>query len=233
MRYCAIFGIVFLVLATCNSGHCQGIPRFCPPCVPGVHLCPMNQPVPPAPITKTVQVDVPAPCTPPMRCIPSPVCSPYQGCPPSCPPPCPTRPVRVRVEVVVRPESPRPCMPQRYCCENPPVFEPIFYHAAWMLKSILCAPLSLGECMLGHGPIRQPLPPPIPVACIPCQVTPCPPPVPMCAPPVPPYNRPSSAGYQGHRLPRLPVVRHARLSGRFGVSRFFSDVATRYCPGTR
>jgi hypothetical protein len=111
------------------------------------------------------------PCYRPMSCCPNP-----------CPPPCPTKPVRVRVDVVVRPESPKPCMPQRYCCENPPVFEPIFYHAAWMLKSLVAAPLGLGDRMLGHGAIRQPCPPPIPVPCIPCRLVPCAPQVQSCQP---------------------------------------------------
>ena len=82
-------------------------------------------------------------------------------------PPPPTRPVQVRVDVVVRPEAPTVCVPQRFCCENPPIFEPIFCHAAWMLRSIVLAPLGVGERFLGHGIPRQPCPPPIPVACPP------------------------------------------------------------------
>lgn len=182
MRSCAIFGIACLILVICNLGFSQGTAGCYPPCAPSVQSCPMNCPSPPAPVTKTVQVDVPVPCAPPVRCMPAPLCSPYQCCPPPCPPPCPTRPVRVRVDVVVRPESPKTCMPQRYCCENPPVFEPIFYHAAWMLKSIVAAPLGLGDSMLGHGTIRQPVPPPIPVACIPRPIACYPPRVNMCAP---------------------------------------------------
>jgi hypothetical protein len=167
-----------LVLVFAASGLCQAMRPGIPGNAPGyTGSCP---PQPAArPVSRTVEVNVPGPCPPP--CTPMQFCAPR----PCCPPPCPTRPVKVQVDVVVRPETPKPCVPQRYCCENPPVFEPIFYHAAWMLKSILAAPLGLGDCMLGHGAIRQPLPPPTPVACIPCRIVPCPPPAPMCAPPLP------------------------------------------------
>jgi hypothetical protein len=174
-----------LVLVFGTTGHGQVAQPYIPGNGPGfTGLCPQQSP--PRPVSRTVEVNVPVPCPAPAPCMQSNACAPPPCYPvmPCCPPPCPTTPVKVRVDVVVRPESPKPCMPQRYCCENPPVFEPIFYHAAWMLKSIVSAPLGLGECMLGHGTIPKPCPPPIPVACMPCQVAPCPP-VSMCAPPLP------------------------------------------------
>jgi hypothetical protein len=170
------FGVVVCITGITGTGLCQVGPQ----CYPGSHpghdrFC---QPQAPRPVTRSVQVEVPVPCAP-QPCMPSPTCAPY----PCCPPPCPTKPVQVRVDVVVKPENPKPCVPQRFCCENPPVFEPIFYHAAWMLKSIFTAPLGLGESMLGHGSIRQPCPPPIPIACVPGQVAPCRPPAYGCTPP--------------------------------------------------
>lgn len=185
-KVCLCVSVLVLVLAA--PGHGQLVR----PCIPGnapgyTGSCPQQSA--PKTVSRTVEVNVPVPCPQPcfpvQACAPSPSCQPMSCCPPPCPPPCPTKPVRVRVDVVVRPESPKCCMPQRYCCENPPVFEPIFYHAAWMIKSIVAAPLGLGNCMLGHGTIRQPLPPPIPVACIPCPIACYPPPANMCAPPVP------------------------------------------------
>ncbi len=198
--------------ATSVSGICQGIPAWygnpCPPSKPCV-----SSP-PPPPISRTVQVNVPAPCRPTF-------CAPGVGPrsrfgPPSCMPACPTRPVNVRVEVVVRPEGKKPCVPQRFCCENPPVFEPFFCSAAWMLRSVILAPLGIGESILGHGIPRAPCPPPTPIACPPCRVPPCagfvntgPRPMPpamtrrlpavRCGLPVPPF---AGRGYRGAPIPR-------------------------------
>lgn len=193
-----------IFLASSLPGICQGIPGYHPAnCFPPKPI-PRGPQV--APIVRTMQVNVPAPCPPPIRCGPMGACSPSFRCPP----PCPTRPVRVRVEVVVRPEARKPCVPQRYCCENPPVFEPILCRAAGMLRSMVLAPLGLGECILGHGVPRVPCPPPIPVACPPCRVAPCPrPPLPCVMPyqrPVPvALHRPKMARSHGY-VPR-PVRR--------------------------
>ncbi len=138
----------------------------------------------PRPIARSVQVNVPAPCPPPPPCGYGNPCR-----PPSCVPPSPTRPVNVRVEVVVRPEAKKPCLPQRFCCENPPVFEPYICRTASMLRSVILAPLAIGERFLGHGCPRLPCPPPTPIACHPwpapaCAgfVNTCPPPMSQCMP---------------------------------------------------
>lgn len=164
-----------LVLIFAATVHGQLVRPWIPSNVPGfAGLC--QQQPPPRPVSRTVEVNVPVCFAPSTPCMPMKACAPLLCFPPvsSCPPPCPTKPVRVRVDVVVRPGNPKPCVPHRYCCENPPVFEPIFYHAAWMLKSMVAAPLALGDYALGRGAVHQPLPPPIPVACISSQVTPCP-----------------------------------------------------------
>jgi hypothetical protein len=189
-RFHVGLSIVVLLAAFTANGHGQVVQPWPQGNVPGYSTACHPQPAP-RPVSRTVEVNVPVPCPSPAPCVPVQACGPrpcyppVSCCPPPCPPPCPTKPVKVQVDVVVRPETPKPCTPQRYCCENPPVFEPIFYHAAWTLQSLVAAPLGLGECILGHGAIRQPVPPPVPVACIPCRVVPCPPPAPMCAPPVP------------------------------------------------
>lgn len=190
--------VVVCLAAFAGNGDCQVSRNWMPQNARGNHPCYPSQTAPKA-ATSTVQVDVPVPCAP--SCIPQTGCSPYPCCPPPCPRPCQTQPVKVKVEVVVRPETPKCCAPQRFCCENPPVFEPVFYHAAWMLRSLVLAPLGLGNRMLGHCPPRVPLPPPVPVACVPCQVAPCPPPAYGCRPPLP-CPPPQPPGLQGQtRLP--------------------------------
>jgi hypothetical protein len=177
-------GVVVLFLAFAAPGECQVAQPWLQRSHSESHAFCQPQPPRPRPVSRTVQVDVPVPSAP-VSCMAVPACAPHPCCPPPYPSLCRSKPVQVRVDVVVKPEPPKPCVPQRYCCENPPIFEPIFYHAAWMLQSIVAAPLGLGECTLGHGMIRQTLPPPIPVACVPCPVVPCQPPQPMCQPLVP------------------------------------------------
>ncbi len=158
------FILIVLLLATAAPGLCQGNPGAFPNVTPGIYPCGPSRSVPP--VTRTVQMDLPVPCAP-VNCGPAMLCLPRPCVPPVCAPPPPTRPVQVRVDVVVRPEASTPCVPQRFCCENPPLFEPIFCHAAWMLRSIVLAPLGVGESILGHRIPRQPCLPPIPIACPP------------------------------------------------------------------
>jgi hypothetical protein len=144
-------------------------------CFPAVQPCAPIRPAPP--VVQTMQVDVPVPC-PPVGCgAPLPcqqrLCGPF-----ACSPPLPTRPVQVRLDVVVRPERPNPCAPQsgpqRFCCENPPIFEPIFYQAAGLVQSLIAAPLALGERFMAH-PVPMPMPAPTPVPCWRMPAPPCPP----------------------------------------------------------
>ncbi len=166
ISFCLV--IIFLSGLT---GFCQGIPQWSPT---NCRRPPIACPHPPAvrPTVRTVQVDVPAPC-PPAQCGYPIHYRPHPCAPPACAPPPPTRPVRVRVDVVVRPEKPKQGCPQRYCCMNPPVFEPVFCRAAGVLRSMLLAPLCIGERFLGHGTARPPCPPPIPIECPACPVPPC------------------------------------------------------------
>lgn len=190
VRVALTFGLV-LMLASISPGFCQGMPGCYPPPLPAMKPCAPSRP---APISRTVQVDVPVPCGP-MSCGPAAACRPHPCAPPVCAPPPPTRPVQVRVDVVVRPEGPKPCPPPKICCENPPVFEPFFYQAAGMIRSLILAPLGLGERLLGHGgpmcrPMMHPCPPPVPVCgtgfpAVPRHVTKCQPPTVQCATPLP------------------------------------------------
>lgn len=174
LRYALFCGLALSLIIGCGAFAEAMPPAFPSPCPPRQACAPS-----PPPITRTVHVDVPAPCPPPP-------CGYRNPCgPPTCAPPPPTRPVRVRVDVVVRPEAEKQCLPKRYCCENPPIFEPIFCRAAEMLRSLIVAPLGLGERFLGHGFPRPPCPPPTPIACPPhgrrvqpC-VGPCPPRTPL------------------------------------------------------
>jgi len=188
MRITTFVGFFIILFATSVPAFCQGIPGCYSPPLPGVNPCVTSYPAPP--INRTVQVDVPVPC-PPVGCGP-----------PPCAPPCPTQPVQVRVDVRVRPEGPKPCAPQRFCCENPPVFEPIFCQAAGLVQSLIAAPLFLGERFMAHCvPMPLPVPTPVPcwrmpaAACAPCLqpppptqcMAPYPNPV-QCAPPGPPVK---------------------------------------------
>jgi hypothetical protein len=174
MRISIFFILFIMLLATSGPALSQGIPACYPTRLPAFSQCGPSRPVPP--ITRTVQVDVPVPCPPPTGCLPAAACAPHpcgppMPCPPSpcappvcAPPQCPTKPVQVRVDVVVRPETPKPCVPQTFCCENPPVFEPIFYQAAGLVQSLIAAPLALGEIFMAH-PVPMPMPVPSPIPC--------------------------------------------------------------------
>lgn len=178
LRLAVWFGVVVLFLASSAMGFCQtGLPAF------GINACGPQSRV--APVTRTVQVSVPM--------LPG-QCRPLSSLPPrpcgfGCPSP-PTQPVNVRVEVVVRPEAPQPCVPQRFCFENPPIFEPFFCQLAGLVRSLIVAPLGLGEAFMGH-PVVIPCVPPTPICpphfqppVAPC-MAPCPPAV-RCALPEPP-----------------------------------------------
>jgi hypothetical protein len=184
--FCGLVGLFFLTSAV---GLCQGVPGFYPQPFPAVKPCVPSHPTPP--ISRTVQVDVPVPC-PPVGCRPPMPCPPNLCGPPVCAPPPPTRPVQVNVDVRVRPEAPKPCAPERFCCENPPIFEPIFYQAAGLVQSLIAAPLALGERFMGH-PVPSPLPAPTPIPCWRMPAAGCapplqPPPVTQCMPPCPPVR---------------------------------------------
>ncbi|AFM27750.1 hypothetical protein Desti_5147 [Desulfomonile tiedjei DSM 6799] len=190
MIRCAFFLCFFLLIASATAGFSQGMQGCYPLPVPVVNPRVPQRPAPP--ITRTVQVDVPVPCAP-VYCGPPMPCPPNPCAPPVCaPPPCPTRPVQVRVDVVVRPENTQPCVPQRFCCENPPVFEPFFCKAAGMIQSLIAAPLCIGERFMGH-PVPAALPPATPIPCwrMCAPINPAcvqPPPATRCMPVCPPVG---------------------------------------------
>ncbi len=187
LRYCMWLSVVVLLVSLTTIGNCQAPQPRSWGGHPHMSFC--KPPQQARPVSRTVRVDVPVPCPSTSPCAPVAACVPYSRCAPPCPPRQATRPVNVRVDVVVRPEAPKKCVPKRYCCENPPVFEPFFCRAANMLGSMIVAPLCLGERFLGHGFPRQPCPPPIPISCAPAPVVQCaggmcgyPPPGPGCVP---------------------------------------------------
>jgi hypothetical protein len=201
-RYAVFFGLAVLFFTSVVTGMCQGIPGCYPAPVPSMRPC---EPPSPPPIRRSVRVDVPVPCAP-VTCGAAMHCPPHPCAPPVCAPPPPTRPVQVRVDVVVRPENPKPCAPQRFCCENPPIFEPFFCQGAGLIQSLLAAPLALGERLMGH-PVPAPLPAATPIPCWrmpPTTCAPCyrPPWAPQrmmtCAPPV-------RCAQQGPPVKRRPV----------------------------
>jgi len=163
MRINIFVGCFIISLATGGLALCQDIQGCYPRPMPPVNPCLTSRAAPP--IARTVQVQVPVPCSP-VSC----------GLRP-CAPPCPPQPVQLRVDVVVRSEVPKSCPPQRFCCENPPIFEPIFCQAAGLVKSLIAAPLALGERLMGH-PVPLPMPAPRPMPCWRMPAAICPPPVP-------------------------------------------------------
>jgi hypothetical protein len=206
MLHKALFLSIVLLLAGVTLGRSQGIPGCYPQPVPMVNSCAPQRPV--SPITRTVQVDVPVPCAP-ANCGPELRCPPHPCAPLVCVPPQPTRPVQVRVDVVVRPEKPQPCVPQRFCCENPPVFEPFFCKAAGLIQSLIVAPLGIGERFMGH-PVPAPLPAATPIPCWSmCAPTKpvCvqPPPTSQCMPPCAPVRFTPNSPVMKCAIPGPPV----------------------------
>jgi len=141
LRFTSLFSVLGLLLGFSVTAQGQGVPgchpALCPPplkCVPTPRV---------EPIRRTVQVDVPVPCAPSF-------CRPNTCGPQPCLPGNPTQPVQVRVDVVVRPEAPKPCPPAKVVCENPPIFEPFVYHAARSIQSLFVVPLLIGETLFGH-----------------------------------------------------------------------------------
>lgn len=159
---CAILSLLTLYglygASAWGEGQVGGNPLWCPP--PSKIF---SKPTP-EPVRKTIHVDVAVPCTAATYThARSSQFNPY--CSPWCLPPSPTRPVEVKIDVRVRAEDKKPCIPQRICYETPPRFEPIFYHAARMVQAIVAVPLGLGEQLFGHPtPSLRSLPPPMPVA---------------------------------------------------------------------
>jgi hypothetical protein len=150
MRITIFFGLFIMLLATSGPALSQGIPACYPGPLPAFSQCGPSRPAPP--ISRTVQVDVPVPC-PPVSCGPPMPRPPYPCAPPVCaPPPCPTRPVQVRVDVVVRPE---PCGQARLDgkeCLDPGPLGPVLCG----LAQILVAPIrALERCLPGPGRCPQ------------------------------------------------------------------------------
>ncbi len=136
LSFCVVVFFFFVTSTGCLS---QTIPGHnLPPFNTGPQ-CPTNLSAPPI-SPRTVQVDVPVPCAP-AACGPVMLNSPNPCGPLVCAPPRPIQPVQVRVDVVVRPESPKPCPPINLKCEKPPVFEPFFYQAAGIIDSLIALPL--------------------------------------------------------------------------------------------
>lgn len=171
-RMCIVIGVVSFCLMTGSLGICQMIPVSCPPPCP-----PPNRPV--QPITRTVQVEVPVPCAP-------------VGCGAlACSPPCQSQPVRVKVDVRVRPEGCSPRTPDTALTSDP--LRPLF----GLVAGTLAAPFRVLESVLPSqrtclpcGPKCGPIPSPQYCGSGPC---------PALSSSVP---RPGVFGWQASRNPR-------------------------------
>ncbi len=160
------------IFSSSLMGFCQGIPQWCPPDRYRSNPCVQRPTV--RPIVRTVQVDVPAPC-PTVSCGPALPWRPHPCAPPTCAPPPPTRPVRVRIDVRVRPESCGQGQHAQVGCRNFGALTPFME----LMRRALAAPINILETMCPGMPrCGMPPPPCGPPSCMP---SPCGP-APMCPP---------------------------------------------------
>jgi hypothetical protein len=134
VRFIVSIVLLALLIASSAPAFCQGArgcyPGFC-------RTLPNCRPMPTVePIRRTVQVDVPVPCTP-LVCPPRVVCSRRGSMQPmacrrnsSYQPPCHTQPVQVRIDVRVRPEPCGQAQPCRRECRNFGGLGPVIAKAA-------------------------------------------------------------------------------------------------------
>ena len=142
-----VVSVLALLLGMSGLASCQGIPACYPAPYPADGSCDTRPSLPR--VVKTVQVDVPVPCPPPAPCAPYPCCA------PPCPAPCPTRPVKVQVEVVVRPE---PCGQKRQGADDGLDLGPMG-PVVGLMAAIMATPIQLLEGIFpGFGPCVRPRP---------------------------------------------------------------------------
>ncbi len=198
---CTAFRMVLVVVCMILGGAlaCPAGPlNVCPPqgCRPPVRVCPP----PPAPIKRTVTVDVPMPCPPPPVCRPAPPscgpCPPPKCAPPPCPPPVRTRPVQV--EVSVRPDTGCKERLTPIVYRDPGPIKPVINSAVDLTGAAVALPFRVLEMFVPNPKLKRQCPRPMmtampcapPVfACGPTPVAKCRPAPRPCAPPVS-YCRP-------------------------------------------
>jgi hypothetical protein len=185
-RLTVFLGVIAILVGMSVPAASQGIPECYPACYPPTKNCNNQQPA--RPITRTVQVDVPVPCCPPMGCAPVTGCPAPCG-PMPCPPACPTQPGNVKGDVRIRPESACAQPPQNNECWDPGPLGPVI----GLLAATMAAPIqALDTLFPGPARFRRPCgpagpgcPPPYPPQCGPCPVVPASLVYPNCVPQVP------------------------------------------------
>ena len=221
VRVTLFFTLFVMLLGASGSAICQSIPPSYPGNYPAVRPCAPRQAVQPVARSVTVTVPMPQPprlCGPPQY-APSPYCQPLCGpplCAPSrcCQPPAataPARPMPVRVDIAVRPETCDQRCPVPVVYRDPGFLGPIIRNTVGLVGATIAAPFRVAEMLLPLDPPcppRRQCAPPCPVNCgypqfapkCPVPVTqpvyrgpvftcaPCGPsvaPLPSCAPPPP------------------------------------------------
>ncbi len=233
MRCFVLSCALILVVATCGACFGQGAPGCYPATYPAFQrCCPCPQE---APITRRVEVEVPVPCAPVM-CAPPTVCAPPNMCIPAgpypccrpcpAPPTCEPRPVRIKIDVRVRPEM---CgampPPQQECLDLGPLRPVVGLLAATMAApvqilesmfpgSVSCAPIKIFRA-LPQFASGCTMPSVYPVSCGP---PPCAyPPITKCAPPYA-YGCIQGTTCPPQRVAHRPIYRrqaHARRDGLY------------------
>jgi len=197
MMHILVFGLTVLALASGSPALCQTVPGAYAQFPQGVRSYGPQQTA--QPVARSVNVTVPVP-QPPKQCGP-PACVPP---PPYCSPVFPTaaasRPMPVRVDIAVRPETCDQRHPVPVVYRDPGFFGPIIRHSVGLVGATVAAPFRVLEmlCPLegppcpANRPCSPPAcamipyhPPAAPPLFVPkCPAPPCPP-VLTCAPPGP------------------------------------------------
>jgi len=183
LRIVFVASTLFVFLMSAESSLCQTAPGY-PMLQRDPRLCTPQQPQQAQSVARTMNVTVPVP-RPPQPLGP-PACGPF----PSLCPPVPsqareTRPLPVRVEVAVRPESLEQRNPVPVVYRDPGFLGPMIRHGVGLVGATVAAPFRVAEMLVpvGCAPPAAACRPAPPQGCRP--TAPAPPPfVPLC--PVPP-----------------------------------------------
>lgn len=218
VRSAFMFAILATLLCASQTGLCQSVPfpvrssgSFVRPCGPQIPAHPAP------PVARSVNVTVPLPQTTQVQ-IPRPCGSVAPYCQPAAPPP--SRPMPVRVDIAVRPESCDRRHPVPVVYRDPGFLGPIVAHSVGLVGAAIAAPFRIVE-MFCPVPV-QPCPQrccqrPAPNPCgyqqpIPAFVPKCPVP---CTQPVPPCRPVFACAPQGPSVAPLPSCAPPQPCGPF------------------
>lgn len=192
MRVTLVFSLIVLAFVSSSPALCQSVPGTYPGALPGVRPCAPQRPA--QPVARSVNVTVPVP-QPPKPYFPT-ACAPLPYCPPPAAAMAPSRPMPVRVDIAVHPETCDQRRPVPVVYRDPGFLGPIISHSIGLIGATIAAPFRVAEmiCPLDAAscaPRRPCGPPPAancgyPPPCAPQFVPKCPAPITQPVPPCPP-----------------------------------------------